>query len=87
MLNDKNIVKVITREELSNDNFSKAISFSREILNNRSKFLYLHIGVYIYKSSILNGDKILPIPLPESNNKESKNLSSSSSFSIIPKTS
>ena len=53
MLNDKNIVKVITREELSNDNFSKAISFSREILNNRSKFLYHHIGVYIYKSSIL----------------------------------
>lgn len=48
---DKNIVKVVTNENLKINKFEKAINFVREVKNE--KFFYHHIGVYAYKSNIL----------------------------------
>ena len=44
---NKNIVKVITNEELNHNNLSMASSFTREIKNTQ-KNIYHHIGIYIY---------------------------------------
>jgi len=53
ILNKKNVVKVITDKELSKENISTAKTFSREVLFNYKSCIYHHIGVYIYKVSIL----------------------------------
>ena len=53
VLNKSNIVKVITDEELSKENISRAKTFSREILFNNNANIYHHIGIYIYKASTL----------------------------------
>ena len=42
-----NVVKVITKEELLQNNLSTATSFTREIKNTQ-KNIYHHIGIYIY---------------------------------------
>ena len=52
-LNKKNIVKVYTDKKLSNKILSKAITFSRENLFNYKSNIYHHIGIYMYKVSIL----------------------------------
>ena len=52
-LNKKNIVKVYTDMKLSNKSASKAITFSRESLLNYKSNIYHHIGIYMYKVSIL----------------------------------
>ena len=49
---NKNIVKVTTKEELHQKNLSKALSFTREI-KNIQKYIYHHIGIYIYNVSYL----------------------------------
>ena len=49
---NKNIVKVITKEELHKNNLSTASSFTREIKNTQ-KNIYHHIGIYIYNVSYL----------------------------------
>ena len=50
-LKKKNIVKVITEKSLEEDNFPKAVSFSRkcEHINN----IYHHIGIYCYSKDCL----------------------------------
>ena len=53
MLYKNNIVKVITEQELSKDKISKAKNFSREALFNKNANIYQHIGIYMYKASIL----------------------------------
>ncbi len=53
MFSNRNIVKVITKEELSKDNISNAKNFSREISLNNKANIYHHVGIYIYKVSIL----------------------------------
>ena len=53
ILNNENIVKVITKEKLKNDNFSTALKFSRKILSKENNNIYHHIGIYAYKTSIL----------------------------------
>ena len=50
---NNNIVKVITEEKLSFLNFSKAKVFSRTISKNNYENAYHHIGIYMYKVSIL----------------------------------
>ena len=50
---NENIVKVITNKEIDRNNTSKAITFSRKIKNNDRNNIYQHIGIYIYKVSIL----------------------------------
>jgi len=53
VLNNENIVKVITKEKLENNNFVRALNFSRKILYNKKYNIYHHIGIYCYKISIL----------------------------------
>ena len=53
IFNNKDIVKVITDEELKSNYSSKAKNFLREILPDRHRYIYHHIGIYIYKTSIL----------------------------------
>ena len=52
-LNKKNIVKVYTNNKLSKKSVSKAITFSRESLFNYKSNIYHHIGIYMYKVSML----------------------------------
>ena len=52
-LNKKNIVKVYTDNKISSADVSKAITFSRENLLNYNSNIYHHIGIYMYKVSIL----------------------------------
>ena len=52
LLNNKNIVKVITDEKLERSKFSRAISFMRESSINL-KNTYHHLGIYCYQTDIL----------------------------------
>ena len=53
MLNDKNIVKVITKNKLKKNNFPTALNFIRENSLTDNQNIYHHIGIYSYKISIL----------------------------------
>ena len=53
VLNNENIVKVITKKKLENNNFVEAVNFSRQNLSNQNFNIYHHIGIYAYKVSIL----------------------------------
>ena len=53
MFLDKNIVKVKTKEKLENNNFISAINFSRESYLKGDLNIYHHIGIYCYKTLIL----------------------------------
>mgnify|MGYP001217782257 CR=1 FL=1 len=47
------IVKVITDEKISKENMSRANTFSRKISFSYNTNIYHHIGIYMYKVSIL----------------------------------
>ena len=53
IFNKKNIVKVITKDILSVNSISKAKTFLREVPSSIYKNIYHHIGIYIFKVSIL----------------------------------
>jgi len=53
VLSNENIVKVITKKKLENNNFVEAVNFSRQNLPNQNLNIYHHIGIYAYKVSIL----------------------------------
>ena len=53
MLNNKNVVKVITDQKLKKNNFPIAINFTRRNLLADSQNIYHHIGIYSYKISVL----------------------------------
>ena len=53
ILNNENIVKVITKEKLENNKFVQALNFSRKNLSKQNSNIYHHIGIYAYKVSIL----------------------------------
>ncbi|MDC1129310.1 3-deoxy-manno-octulosonate cytidylyltransferase [Candidatus Pelagibacter sp.] len=53
MLNNKNVVKVIVENKLEENNFPKALNFTRENLSISNQNIYHHIGIYSYKTSIL----------------------------------
>ena len=53
ILNNKNIVKVITKEKLDNSNFPVASNFSRKNLFKNNKKIYHHIGIYSYTVNTL----------------------------------
>ncbi len=50
---NSNIVKVVTQEDLQKKNISKAVKFERIIDDKKNNYIYQHIGIYIYKKSIL----------------------------------
>ena len=53
MLNNRNVVKVITDKKLEKNNFPKALNFTRENLLKDYQNIYHHIGIYSYKVSVL----------------------------------
>jgi len=53
ILNKSNVVKVITEEKISKEYMSRAKTFSREVSLNNNSNIYHHIGIYMYKVSIL----------------------------------
>ena len=70
MLNNKNIVKVIVENRLEENNFPKALNFTRENLSTSIKNIYHHIGIYSYKTSIL--EKF--VSLDQTSNEKEKKL-------------
>ena len=53
MLNDQNVVKVITEKKLEKNNFSLALNFTRDNLSKSKRNIYHHVGIYMYKVDIL----------------------------------
>ena len=53
IFNESNVVKVITDEKISTNKMSRANTFSREVSSNNYANIYHHIGIYMYKVSIL----------------------------------
>ena len=53
IFNKSNVVKVITDEKISMEKMSRANTFSRVVSSNYNSNIYHHIGIYIYKVSIL----------------------------------
>ena len=53
ILNNKNVVKVITENKLKENNFSVSLNVTRENLLINNPNIYHHIGIYSYKVSIL----------------------------------
>ncbi len=49
---NENIVKVITKEKLNNENFSEAIDFKRKITQQNDS-IYHHLGIYCYTKETL----------------------------------
>ena len=70
MLNNKNIVKVITDKKLIENNFSIALNFTRDNLSTVSQNIYHHIGIYSYKISVL--EKF--VSLDQTNNEKINKL-------------
>jgi len=53
MLSNENVVKVITKEKLNDNNFPIALNFIRKNLSKNNQNIYHHIGVYAYKVKVL----------------------------------
>ena len=70
MLNNRNVVKVITDKKLVENNFPKALNFTRDNLSIASQNIYHHIGIYSYKVSVL--EKF--ISLDQTNNEKINKL-------------
>ena len=68
ILNDKNVVKVITEKKLEKNNFPIALNFTRENLLINNKNVYHHIGIYSYKVNTL--EKFVRL---DQTNREKKN--------------
>ena len=50
---NENIVKVITKNKISNDSTSEALNFHRVIKEDKYNNIYQHFGIYLYKYSAL----------------------------------
>ena len=50
---DKNVVKVITRDNIEKSGFSVALDFQRNLSNIENKFIYHHIGIYAFTNEAL----------------------------------
>ena len=53
MLENENVVKVFTEKEIVKNNFPLAINFSRKSMPSSNLNVYHHIGIYSYKTNIL----------------------------------
>ena len=70
MLNNKNVVKVITDKKLEASNFPIALNFTRDNLLTESQNIYYHIGIYSYKVSVLKKF----VNLDQTNNEKENKL-------------
>ena len=50
---NENIVKVITKNKISDNSATEALNFYRVIKENNSSNIYHHFGIYLYKYSAL----------------------------------
>ena len=53
LMHNFNTVKVETKSKLDKKNFSIALNFLRSLKDYENKFIYHHIGIYMYKIEIL----------------------------------
>mgnify|MGYP001211193798 FL=1 len=53
ILFNENVVKVITKEKLNDNNFPIALNFIRKNLPKNNQNIYHHIGMYAYKVEVL----------------------------------
>ena len=67
---NKNIVKVITKDDIKNSELYKAIDFVRDPVSDKKLFVYHHIGIYGFTKNALNKY----INLKRSNLELSRNL-------------
>ena len=70
MLNNRNVVKVITDKKLAESNFPKALNFTRDNLSTVSQNIYHHIGIYSYKVNVLKKF----VNLDQTNNEKKNKL-------------
>ena len=52
-IEDRNVVKVITNNDIEKSGFSEALDFKRSIDQTKNKFIYHHVGIYGYKRKAL----------------------------------
>ena len=52
-IEDKNVVKVVTNNDIEKSGFSEALDFKRAIDQTKDKFIYHHIGIYGFTSKAL----------------------------------
>jgi len=69
ILDNQNVVKVITDKKLKEDNFPIALNFTRDNLLTDYQNIYHHIGIYSYKVSILKKFVNLEQTINEKENK------------------
>ena len=69
MHDNKNLVKVITLDNLTQKNFSLALNFTRNNLSKNYKNIYHHIGIYSYSVAAL--EKFINLPQTK-NEKENR---------------
>ena len=69
MLNNRNVVKVVTDKKLVESNFPKALNFTRDNLSKFSQNIYHHIGIYSYKIGVLKKFVNLDQTINEKKNK------------------
>ena len=50
---NENIVKVITKNKISDNSTTEALNFHRVIKEKNSRNIYHHFGIYLYKYSAL----------------------------------
>ena len=50
---DQNVVKVLTKQEMKKLTFSSAIDFQRNITSKQNNFIYHHIGIYGFTNKAL----------------------------------
>ena len=70
MLNNRNVVKVITDKKLTENNFPTALNFTRDNLSLGNQNIYHHIGIYSYQVSVL--EKF--VSLNQTNSEKKNNL-------------
>ena len=52
-IEDKNVVKVVTNNDIEKSGFSEALDFKRAIDQTKNKFIYHHIGIYGFTTKAL----------------------------------
>mgnify|MGYP001475423374 CR=1 FL=1 len=52
-IQDNNVVKVISKNDIKKSGFSEAIDFKRDSINQKDKYIYHHIGIYAFTSQAL----------------------------------
>ena len=52
-IEDKNVVKVFTKDDLKKSNFSESLDFQRNINSKQNNFIYHHIGIYGFTNKAL----------------------------------